>query len=49
MQEVKAEFGGSVVRIAAPTGCAAAQFNGGKTLHSLLKISVFQLFDNHLI
>ena len=26
------------VKIAAPTGCAASQFNGGQTLHALLKI-----------
>ena len=40
MQELIALYGEGSVRVAAPTGCAAAQFIGGKTLHSLLKIPV---------
>ena len=41
LQSVKQLVGRSsqLVRIACPTGTAASQFDGGKTLHSLLKIN----------
>ena len=40
VQEAVRLYGKGCVRIAAPTGCAAVQFEGGRTLHSLLHLPV---------
>ena len=42
IQSAKEEFGqdGNYVQVVAPTGAAASQFIGGKTIHSFLKLRI---------
>ena len=48
LKDAEERWGKGSVRIAAPTGCAAVQFNGGRTIHSLLKIPVKRGTDNRM-
>ena len=40
IQEAQRKYGEGCVRVAAPTGCAAVQLPGGRTLHSMLRLPV---------
>ena len=40
IQEAERLHGEGCVRVAAPTGCAAVQLPGGRTLHSMLRLPV---------